>query len=153
MPLIQVSHYKFNILEPYVEGHVMTKAEAKALNAARVARMRNIIYKRLSRAGGLDEVMDLKSFSEFEKEIEKIDQEFEFDTTASTSSSNWTLQDEVEATARESAEQVLRQSGKSSEFLPELIIAAKKDPRIQREAERRFEQRRAVAAAALAELM
>lgn len=154
MPLIQVGSYSFSVSEPYMEGHRLTAAEAKALNSQRTERVRNIISKRLkTKFGG--KLLLPQELLEFNSEAALVDRDFSFVAHASTQVQRNTLQGAIWDVALEAArERLLRTMDEpSDEQIEEAAKALLDDVNIISEGRRRFSAIQEVTKSALADLM
>ena len=143
--LIQVLSHQFIISEPFAEGHRLTAEEAQALNMTRADRLRNIIYKRLSRG-------EPESIREFEQEVQRIDRGFQFTSHASRAQSQGPKASIMEV-ARERANEEQARGEIKPRFVEERARDLAEDPAIQAEGGRRYELRQRVAQEALNELL
>ena len=76
---IHISNYSFHLSEPFRAGHVMTGAEARALNALRAENIRNNVARALGRkTNGGKLVLEGHELREFELFVQKYDQNYTF---------------------------------------------------------------------------
>ena len=156
MPKIQIDQYSFIISAPYNPGpHLLTEAEATALNSVRAKRLHDIVAKRLQKrrmfAGALLSNVQIAILTE---EVQELDEEFVLSTHDAKRVKKQTVHDEIESVARESAEASFRKQGREAtpELMTEAIQALLTDTRIVAEGRRRFETYKEIMQEALAEL-
>ena len=103
MKTIIIQGEKFEISEPYAEGHVCTAAEAKALNQVRAENIGNNLRKKVTQAkeaGTFDQ-------EEMQKLVTQYDSEYVFEARVSTGGTRRVL-DPVEREARRIARDIVK---------------------------------------------
>lgn len=137
---IKVSHYEFDISEPFSSGHVCTEAEAKALNILRSERIRGIVARRLSREEQ-ESVLIGQALVDLREAVSGIDKAFYFQSKTNSRSKNGTVDSYIRAVALERAQALAREAGREGDqqVLDEAMVELLDDPKIQAEAARRME--------------
>jgi len=128
----------------------MSADEAQILNNTRATRIKNILLKRLETFDETSTVEEKIAY--VNKMILELDTDFEL--RPSSARAAWTLQDEIETLARETA---LNYAGSVGQVFDERrlqveITRFSQDPRLIAEAERRYNIRKNVAESTLKDL-
>lgn len=143
---IIVGPFQFQLSEPFTEGYVLNLAEAKAMNALRAQRIRNIVMKKIEKM----------SREELVEETNRLDREFRFTAHGvSAQASEDTFLHFLREVAREQAEAGLRQAGRelTEEAIDGLMPDLQEDSRVIEEAQVRFEAMKQATREALQDLI
>lgn len=153
-----LSHYTFSVSEPYAAGHVLTPAEAEALNGLRCGNIREIARKEWTRFVGRRDAMVLLSPEEqaaFQAKVTEIDQGYAFRPSGGQRIRSNSIDAEISAVATEHVEALQRQVGAifgSVEFDRQAALFAAQ-PEVQDEARLRLAERLRVNSASIADLL
>ena len=162
--LIRIRNYEFVTDEPYAGGQVMTPGEARALNALRAERIREAITRRVIEltppankgTEATSRLLTPEALARLQAEVLALGKEFVFREVPRTARKTaGTIEAEARALAVTRVETEARSQGiiLSDEAKLRLVDSALADKVIQLEARRRVEARKAVAEAALRELL
>jgi hypothetical protein len=159
---IQISHYEFDISAPFAEGHVLTAAEAKALNVERGERLRTQISRylaKLSAKSPSESILSGEALAALRARATDLDANFEFGMLYRTKPKVGTIDSEILLLAEELAKEQMRQAGRDpddeaeGETLRHLVEANKHREDLFEEARKRLEVRASVAQRAMDELL
>lgn len=76
--LIQVSHYSFELSEPFVEGQRLSAGEAHALNALRAERLRQLMQRKVAQASPRGTLLDAEGVAALAVQAQEADRLFSF---------------------------------------------------------------------------
>ena len=156
---ITIQGLTFSVATPYVAGHVVSEAEAKALNQVRLENIRNNMASTVRDAKGDTEEVAPEIYEALKAAVAEYDSKYEF-TMASVGGGKRSS-DPVETEARRLAKSAiaakLSADGRTLKSIdPEKLAAAiaklADDPNIVKEAKRIVKNRAESAASAMAEL-
>lgn len=161
---IRIRNYEFTLDEPFAAGHMMTAGEARALNGLRAERIREAITRRVIEltppvnkgAEAASRLLTPEALARLQSEVEALGREFLFRPEARTNRKTaGTVEAEARALALQRVETEARLVGVvlSDEAKQKAVEETLCNPAIQTEARRRIEAKRAVAEAALRELL
>lgn len=156
---ITIQGLAFEVATPYVAGHVVTEAEAKALNQVRLENIRNNMASTIKEAKGDAESISQEVYDQLKAAVAEYDGKYEF-TLASVGGGKRSS-DPVETEARRLAKSAisakLSADGRTLKSVdPDKLAAAiaklAESEEIVKEAKRIVKARTASAASAMAEL-
>lgn len=154
---IQIHSHEFILAEPYLEGHPLSAAEAKALNVLRSERIRNIALRHLA---GLEknalpgQPLTQQAIAEFRARVDWLNSNFTFTTKGNSRQPSATYDQELREVAGEKAREFFRPTGgKPSQSdwtakFNELLVSAE----VEEETRKRLALREEIALKALEDL-
>ena len=153
-----LSHYGFTLSEPFASGHVLTRAQAQALNALRGENIREIVrreWDRLAKPTGEDGLLSEAQVEAFQAKITEIDRRYEFKERPTSRPKAGTLGAEIESVAREAVEEIARRSGEAISIsrFDDLVSDFQTRIDIQAEARRRLSAKIAQSKMAIEDLL
>ena len=153
-----LSHYGFTLSEPFTPGHVLTRAQAQALNALRGENIREIVrreWDRLAKPTDEDGLLSEAEVEAFQAKITEIDRKYEFRERPVSRPKAGTLGAEIESVAREAVEEIARRSGEAISIgrFDDLVSDFQTRIDIQAEARRRLSAKIAQSKMAIEDLL
>ncbi len=137
-----LSHYGFTLSEPFSEGHVLTRAQAQALNALRGENIREIVRREWDKLAkpSSDELLSEAQVEAFQAKITEIDLKYEFRERPVSRPKTGTLGAEIESVAREQVEELARKNGEAISIgrFDSLVVEFSARIDVQAEARRRL---------------
>ena len=111
-----ISHYSFELSEPYEAGGVLTLGEAQALNALRAENIREMVRRSfagyIAQHGDAEGLLSPEGILDFQREVETIDSLYQFKARVTKPRPrNGTLEAEIRLVAEEAVGSLVRARG------------------------------------------
>lgn len=154
---IRIKGYTFQLSAPFVEGTVLTKAEAQALNDLRAENIQNNIRRMISDATARlpeGELLPQAELDELQSKLTQYDLSYQFVEKHQPRPRIGDIEAEARAVAKERAEAELRQLGTEAGEgeLEQMISEMERLPAVLEEARQRVSARRLAIAGSLSDL-